>query len=62
MGHSATRQLLHLWQEHQSVSDYSIDFHTLVTTAGWNKKGLYGDFLQGFSEWMKDELTICDLP
>ncbi|KAJ8411005.1 hypothetical protein AAFF_G00180400 [Aldrovandia affinis] len=62
VGRAAARQLLQLRQGGQSVSDYSIEFRTLATSAGWNAVATYDAFLHGLSERVLDELTVCDLP
>lgn len=45
-----------------SVSDFAIDFRTLVTSSGWEKKALYDTLLNGLSKGIKEELLIRDLP
>ena len=51
-GLEAGRELMRLWQGKRSVSDYSINFQTLVTDSGW--EGLIYAFLHELSESVKD--------
>lgn len=48
--------LSELWQGSSSVSDYSIKFHTLANSCGWNEQALWDRFLCGLSETVKDEI------
>ena len=62
MGHEATREILRLWQGSISISDYAIEFQTMVTDSGWEGHALVDLFLHGLSEQIKDELLTRELP
>lgn len=44
------------------VSDFSIDFRTLVATAGWEPHALKAVFFQALDESLKDTLSCLDEP
>lgn len=58
VGQARASKLLHLRLGWQAVTDFFIDFHSLVATVGWNKEDLYETFLHWLSERVKDELTM----
>lgn len=51
-----------LQQGEQSVFCYSIEFHTLATSCGWNEKAFWDHFSHGLAEHVKDEIYSLDLP
>ena len=53
---------MRLIQGSSSVSDYSIDFQTLVTDSGWKGRALVDAFLHGLSDAIKDVLLSRELP
>lgn len=59
-GREAAREMLHIRQGRRSVSDYAIQFHTLVSSSGWNPEAQF--FLNGLSEEIKDELMTREPP
>ena len=61
-GREAAREVLQCRQGCQSVSDYSIRFRTLASSAGWNREAFYDVFFNGLSEEIQDELIPHDLP
>ncbi|KAI2644103.1 Transposon Tf2-6 polyprotein [Labeo rohita] len=61
-GTEAARALALLRQGEQSVSSYSIEFHTLAASCGWNDKALWDHFLHGLAEHLKDEIYSLELP
>ena len=48
--HDAGREILQLRQGSNSVSDFAIEFQTLVTDSGWEGRALDDAFLYGLSE------------
>ena len=61
-GHDVGQEILRLRQGNSSVSDYSIEFQTLVTDSGWEGQALVHSFIHGLSEPIKDELLTRELP
>lgn len=61
-GREAARGLFGLQQGIRSVSDYSIDFHTMAAESDWNQASLRDAFYHGLSSRVKDELAARDLP
>uniref|UniRef100_A0AAQ4P822 CCHC-type domain-containing protein n=1 Tax=Gasterosteus aculeatus aculeatus TaxID=481459 RepID=A0AAQ4P822_GASAC len=61
-GWEAARGLFGLQQGTQSVSDYSIDFHTMAAESDWNQASLCDAFYHGLSSREKDKLAARDLP
>ena len=60
-GLEASRELLYLRQGHNTVSDYAIDFQTLVAYSSWEGRSLVDAFLHGLAEPVKHELLTQDL-
>ena len=48
--------------DHQHVNKYLIEFSEHVTHTGWNDVALYGEFYQGLSKCIKDQLLLLDHP
>ena len=44
------------------VSDYAIEFWTLVATAGWTQFALIGAFQKGLEDRIVDCLMTCETP
>ena len=42
------------------MADYSVDFWTYSDDTKWNEEALWGIFVKGLNEQMKDELATCD--
>ncbi|KAJ8007840.1 hypothetical protein DPEC_G00098370 [Dallia pectoralis] len=61
-GREAARKLLRIRQGTGGVSNYAIDFRTLAAESMWNTGSLFGAFLNGLSEEIKDELATRELP
>ena len=61
-GPTATRQLFWICQGQRPVSDYAIEIHTLAASAGWGERELHGEYYNGLSERLLDELSTCNLP
>ena len=61
-GMDAGRELMRLQQRSSSVSDYAIEFQTLVTDSSWEGRAVIDTFLHGLTEPIKDELLTRDLP
>nr|XP_033466077.1 uncharacterized protein LOC117246330 [Epinephelus lanceolatus] len=61
-GREASRSLIKLKQGRRRVSDYAIDFRTLVAKSEWNAAALIDVFVQGLSENIKDQPVSIDLP
>ena len=47
-------------QYYQHVNKYMIEFSEHATYTGWNDAALYGEFYQGLSECIKDQLLLLD--
>jgi len=47
-------------QDYQHVNKYMIEFSEHVMHTGWNDVALYGEFYQGLSECIKDQLLLLD--
>uniref|UniRef100_A0A674MMR7 DUF4939 domain-containing protein n=1 Tax=Takifugu rubripes TaxID=31033 RepID=A0A674MMR7_TAKRU len=58
----AAFQILSLRHGASSVADYSIHFRILAARSGWNDVALWGVFMQGLSDDLKDELATRDEP
>jgi len=56
----ASRRLINIHQGARSVADYSVEFKTLVSDAGWDDAALRGLFLNGLSDQLQDELVTQD--
>lgn len=54
-GEEASRILSSLHQGRRSAVDFSIEFHTLATTSGWNEPALVARFQEGLNPELKDE-------
>ncbi len=61
-GDEAAAQLSRLSQKKCSVTDYAIQFQTLVAACGWNEGALRVRFLEGLDHAIADELAAVDLP
>jgi hypothetical protein len=61
-GAEASRLLSSLRQGRLSVADFSIEFRTLATTAGWNEPALVARFLEGLNADVKDEIFAREVP
>ena len=44
------------------MTDYALEFRTLVAKSAWNLEALFDAFLHGLSEEIKDELAAQELP
>ena len=62
VGLEASRELMQLRQEDNSVSDYTIYFQTLVIDSGWEGRALIDAFFNGLSEAVKDKLLTQEPP
>src|SRR5882724_7069696 len=49
-------------QDYQHVNKYMIVFSEHATHTGWNDAALYGEFYQGLTECIKDQLLLLDQP
>ncbi|KAJ8007661.1 hypothetical protein DPEC_G00096480 [Dallia pectoralis] len=50
------------YPEEKQQGNYAIDFRTLAAKSTWNTGSLFGAFLNGLSEEIKDELATRELP
>lgn len=57
-----SRALMTIRQGNQSVSEYSIEFRTLVRRSDWNMKAVIDAFYHSLADYIKDELVSYDLP
>ena len=49
-------------QDYQHVNKYMIEFSEHATHTGWNDVALYGEFYQGLTECIKDQLLSLEQP
>lgn len=61
-GHEAARSLISLHQERHTVTDYALEFHTLVADSDCNNSALMDAFLRGLSHKIKDQLIPLNIP
>lgn len=61
-GDEAASQLSRLTQGRRSITDYSIQFQTLVAACEWNNEALRARFLDGLNATIADEIAALDLP
>ncbi|KAF7644811.1 hypothetical protein LDENG_00215410, partial [Lucifuga dentata] len=61
-GHEAACEIMLLRQEHRTLTDYVIEFHTLAASSQWNERALYDAFWHGLSDNLKDKLASRELP
>ncbi len=61
-GREAARFLADLRQGDWSVTDYSIEFHTLAAECRWNLEAQWDMFLHGLADYVKDEIYALELP
>lgn len=59
---AAGLRLMNLKQGKRSMADFSVDFWTLATQAGWGQEALKTALLNNVSEEIKDELMVRELP
>lgn len=57
---SVHNQLYHLCQNKSSVSDYTLQFHTLANFSGWKETALMTPFRQGLNPDIRQQMTIYD--
>ncbi|KAI2665739.1 Transposon Tf2-8 polyprotein [Labeo rohita] len=61
-GREAAHFLAELRQGNRSVTDYSIEFRTLVVECCWNLEAQWDMFLHGLADYIKDEICSLELP
>lgn len=61
-GNEAASRLVWLLQEGRSVTDYAIQFQTLVATCNWNEGALRSRSLEGLDDNIQDETATHELP
>ncbi|KAL0200267.1 hypothetical protein M9458_003454, partial [Cirrhinus mrigala] len=54
--------LANLRQGDHSVSDYSIEFHTLAAECKWNEEAQWDMFLHGLADRIQKEIFMLELP
>lgn len=47
-------------QDSHSITEYAVEFQTLVLNLGWNSKVLQGAFHNGLSDQIMDKLAARD--
>lgn len=55
---SMQNQLLHLRQGNSSVDNYTLEFHTLAATSGWNEAALLRAFRLGQNPCLRAQMAI----
>ncbi len=61
-GREAARFLAELRQGDRSVTDFSIEFRTLVAECRWNSEAQWDMFFHGLADYVKDEIYALELP
>ncbi len=61
-GREVARFLAELRQGNRSVTDYSIEFRTLVTECCWNLEAQWDMILHGLAAYIKDKIYSLELP
>ncbi len=62
VGREAARRLADLRQGERSVSDFSIEFRTLVAKCKWNEEAQWDMFLNGLADRIQREIFARELP
>lgn len=57
-GRDAAQRLLCLRQGSRSVAEFAVEFRIAAAESGWNDESLWGAFISGLSDTIRDELAV----